>query len=237
MHSFIRGAAAGLALIAVGFGVASCGDDEPAERKAFMAFLQTYVLDKPGVHVPKPTDADIKAFGIYADHYNVILEFTGDAGLMGIGNETAQAIQAGTPRSLQEVVDRRHDLQALRESTAKLRGLLDKQLAIAEAARDALKQPDDLRAVFAAVFDRDVGDPARAFRTALPVVDEALESVLKIAAFVSAHPKAVTISGSTLQVNDPRLQAELNGLLSGATVKRQQVQEQQRQLRIVLTGS
>jgi hypothetical protein len=237
MHRFIRVTAVGLALVVVGFGVASCGDDEPAERKAFMSFLQTYVLNKPGVHVPTPTDADIKSFGIYADHYNVITKFTADPEMMAISSEMGKAVQAGAPRSLQEVVDRRQDVHVIRESMAKLRGALDQKFANAEAARDALKQPADLKAVFAAAFDRDVSDPARAFRNALPVVDEALDSVQKVAAFIVTHPKAVTISGSTVQVNDPKLRTEFNALLQGMNAKSQQLQDHQRRLRVVLTGS
>ncbi len=236
MHSFFRVALSALALVAA-LAVAGCGDNEPAERKAFMAFLQTRVLDKPGVHVPKPTDADIKSFGIYADHYKVITSFTADPEMMAISKQMAQAIQAGAPRSLQEVMTRQKDIQAIRESMAKLRGPLDQKFAAAEAARDALKQPPDLKAVFGAAFERDVGDPARAFRGALPIVDEALESVLKIAAYIEANRKAVTISGSNIQVSDARVQRELNTLLQGMNAKSQKLQEHQRRVRTVLSGS
>jgi hypothetical protein len=236
MHSFSRVAFASLALIAAGV-VASCGDNEPAERKAFIAFLQTNVLDKSGVHVPKPTDADLKSFGAYGGHYIVITNFTADPEMMAIGQQMAQAIQAGVPRSLQEVVNRQQDVQVVRESLAKLRNPLDQKFAAAEAARDALKQPPDLKAVFGAAFERDVGDPARAFRGTLPVVDDALEGVQKVAAFITLHRTAVTISGSTVQVNDPKIRAELDGLLKGLNAKGQQLQEHQRRLRIVLTGN
>jgi hypothetical protein len=236
MHSFVRVAFAGLALIAVS-GLASCGDNEPAERKAFIAFLQTYVLDKPGVHVPKPTDADLKSFGGYAEHYKVITNFTADPEMMAVGKQMADAIQAGAPRSLQEVLDRQQTVQTVRESLAKLRAPLDQKFAAAESARDALRQPPDLKTVFGAAFERDVGDPARAFRGALPAADEALESVQKIAAFINTHRNAVTISGSTVQVNDAKLRTELNSLLQGMNAKGKVLQEHQRQVRTVLTGS
>jgi hypothetical protein len=236
MHSFSRVALASLALIAAGV-VASCGDNEPAERKAFITFLQTNVLDKSGVHVPKPTDTDLKSFGAYGGHYTVITNFTADPEMMAIGQQMAQAIQAGVPRSLQEVVNRQQDVQVVRESLAKLRSPLDQKFAAAEAARDALKQPPDLKAVFGAAFERDVGDPARAFRGTLPVVDDALEGVQKVTAFITLHRTAVTISGSTVQVNDPKIRAELDGLLKGLNAKGQQLQEHQRRLRIVLTGN
>ena len=236
MHPFLRVAFAGLALVAVS-GLSGCGDNEPAERKAFMAFLQTYVLDKPGVHVPKPTDADLKSFGGYADHYKVITNFTADPEMMAIGKQMAEAIEAGAPRSLQEVLNRQQTVQVVRESLAKLRAPLDQKFAAAESARDALQQPPDLKAVFGAAFERDVGDPARAFRGALPAAEEALESVQKLAAFLNAHRNAVTISGSTVQVKDAKLQTELNALLQGLNAKGKQLQEHQRRVRTVLTGS
>ena len=237
MHPFFRVAGLCFALIVAGLSVASCGDNEPAERKAFMAFLQTFILDKPGVHVPKPTDADIKAFGAYGEQYTVITNFTADPEMMAIGQQMQQAIQAGAPRSLQEAVTRQQDVQTVRESLGKLRVPLDQKLAAAEAARDALKQPPDLKTVFGAAFERDVGDPARAFRSALPVVDDALDSVLKLAAYINAHRNAVTLSGSNIQANDPKVRVELNTLLQGVTTKGQQLQEHQRRLRVMLTGS
>jgi hypothetical protein len=236
MHPFFRPAFAGFALIVAGI-VASCGDTEPAERKAFIALLQTQVLDKPGVHLPKPTDAEIKSFGPYVKHYAVITNFAADPEMMAIGEQMARATQAGAPRSLPEVIARQQDVQTVREGLAKLRAPLDQKLAAAEAARDALSQPPDLKAVFAAAFDRDVGDPARAFRGAFPVADDALETVLKLGAYINAHPKEVTVSGANIQVNDPKLRTELNALLQGARAKGQQLQEHQQRLRVVLTGS
>jgi hypothetical protein len=236
MHSFFRVACTSLALVAAAI-VASCGDNEPAERKAFMAFLQTYVLDKPGVHLPKPTEADLKSFGPYAAHYAVITNFTADPEMMAIGQQMALATQAGAPRSLHEVMNRQQDVRTVWETLAKLRTPLEQKFSAAEAARDALNQPPDLKAVFGAAFERNVGEPARTMRGVLPAVDEALEGVLKLAAYVNAHPREVTISGAAIQVNDPKVRAELNALLQGVTAKSQQLQEHQRRLRLVLTGS
>ena len=45
-----------LAGLSVTFLLAGCGDDEPKQRKAFIEFLQTRIVDKPGVHVPRLND-------------------------------------------------------------------------------------------------------------------------------------------------------------------------------------
>ena len=59
----------------------------------------------------------------------------------------------------------------------------------------------------------------------------------KLTAFITTHGSAVKISGSAVQVNDPKLRAELNALLGAMNAKSQQLQEHQRRLRTVLTGS
>ena len=54
--------------------LAACGDKEPEQRAAFTQFLQTRIIDKPGVRVPQLT-AEEKSFGDYAAHYAVITDF------------------------------------------------------------------------------------------------------------------------------------------------------------------
>ena len=58
----------------LGLVLAGC-NDEPAERKAFITFLQTRIIDKPGLHVPHLTPEEEKSFGDYAKQYAVITDF------------------------------------------------------------------------------------------------------------------------------------------------------------------
>ena len=64
-----------LAALVAGFGLAACGDSEPTQRKAFMDFLQTRIIDKPGRHVPMRSAEETKSFGDYAKQYEIILGF------------------------------------------------------------------------------------------------------------------------------------------------------------------
>jgi hypothetical protein len=227
-------AVAGLALLCL--SISGCFDNEPAERKAFMEFLQVHVLDKPGVHVPKPTDAETKSFGQYAKHYMVITDFTADPEMIAITKDMAEAMQIGAPRSIKELMDRRQDVKTVGETMIRLRAAMDKKLADTEAARAALQQPADLKAIYSAAFDRDVGDPSRAFRNAFPVVEDAFVTIQKLVDFLEAHPGAVTFSGSTVQTSDAKVRAELNTILTAMNTKSQQLQDLQRRMRLVLTG-
>src|SRR5215208_463914 len=65
--------------VLLAIGLVACGDSEATQRKAFIEFLQTRIIGKPGVHVPKLTEQETAAFGAYAGHYAVIADF--NAGL------------------------------------------------------------------------------------------------------------------------------------------------------------
>src|SRR5271156_6900450 len=100
--------AACLLLLAV--FVAGC-DNEPAERKAFIEFLQTRIIDKPGLHVPHLTPEEAKSFGPYAQQYAVITDFN-DGLDRSVAKPMAEAIDRGAIHSLDEVVTRHADFVA-----------------------------------------------------------------------------------------------------------------------------
>jgi Protein of unknown function (DUF3053) len=62
------------ALVGFALSLAGCGE-EAAQRKAFIQFLQTRIIDKPGLHIPIMSDQDITNFGPYADQYRIMNGF------------------------------------------------------------------------------------------------------------------------------------------------------------------
>lgn len=94
---------------------------KPTQRKAFIGFLQTQIVDRPGVHVPVLNAADNKAFGNYTAHYAVITDFVGDADMTAMlkKNErgaAAAAIDAGAGRAA------RHDPPGRRRTRRRAQG-------------------------------------------------------------------------------------------------------------------
>ena len=223
--------AAGPALL-----LAGCGDDEAAQRKAFIAFLQTRILDKPGVHVPHPTADEAKSWGEYAKHYAVITGFN-DTLTERVSKPMQAVLQRGAVRSIAELLDRRADLQEMQRGMNELGAELDRQLAAAEAARAGLKQPPDLKAVFDAAFERDVAGPARTFKAVLPVVDSSLAAALDLANVLAQNRARIKIDGSQLQIADPVLQRDVQARLAAMNAKAQEVQAMQQRLRSLITGS
>jgi hypothetical protein len=225
--------AAALALLAL--VLAGC-NDEPAERKAFIAFLQTRIIDKPGLHVPHLTLEEEKSFGGYAKQYAIIADFN-DGLDKSVARPMADAINRGAIRSLDDVVTRRADFVAARDGIARLRGAVDKQLAAADAAHAALKQPDDLKPVFDKAYERDVTIPAKTFADIFPDLSQALTAVIDLGDFIEQHKDKVTINGPTIETTDPALKPQLQALLNALTAKNDAIVKAQEHLRLVMNGS
>jgi len=223
-----------LALFAL--ALAACGDSEATQRKAFMDFLQTRILDKQGLHVPQPTEEETKSFGPYAKDYAVITDFS--LGMdKSISAPMQQVMQKGVIRSIDEIQTRRADLIAAMEGMRALRAALDQQVAKADAAHQALNEPAELKAVFDKAYDRTVTQPAQTFKDIFPAADNAFQAARGMADFLDQHKDQVKISGGQLQVTDPKLVAELNKLLGVLNGNGQAIMEAQRKLQAFVNGS
>jgi soluble cytochrome b562 len=222
------------AVLVAAFGIAAC-DSEPAQRKAFIEFLQSRIVGKPGVHVPKPAAEQTATFGPYAKHYDVITEF--HAGLDQVVTKPLQHALQAAPRSLDQLGPKRQEIAEIRGGMASIRAALDKQLAAADAAHAALKQPDDLKPVYDAAYDRVVSQPAKAFAEIFPDVDEATKAILSLAEFLDRNGDKIKINGSMLQVADPSLQPQLQSLINALRAKQEAIQKAQQRLRSIVSGT
>lgn len=212
-----------------------CGDDEADQRKAFIQFLQTRIVNKPGVHVPHLTAEESKSFGDYARHYAVIADFNGNLDRL-VSKPLAQALHAAMPRSIEDAVGRRAELAAAGETLAKIRVALDQQLAAADAARAALKQPPDLKPVYDAAYDRDVTQPAKVFVEVFPETDAATKSVLALIDFIAEHRAQIKLQGSLIQTSDPGLQRPLQTLLEAVRTKEGAINDARRRFNALVNG-
>jgi hypothetical protein len=225
------------ALILLAIGLSACGDNEADQRKAFIAFLQTRIVDKSGVHIPRPTADEAKSFGSYAAHYSVITDFIDNPEMAGIGKTIEQVMQKVSIGTVQDFVDHRAEFKTVTDDMRKLRETIDSKQAKTDAARFALKQPDDLKAVYDKVFDRVVDAPVRGFNEVLPIVDEIATASLKLGDYIDANRSKVTMSGKSVGGKDAQTAKDLNVLLQAVTAKGPRFQDAQRRLRITLTGS
>ena len=228
-------ALAGIVLLAL--SAAACGDKEPEQRKAFIEFLQTRIVDKPGVRVPRLSDEEVKKFGPYAGHFNVMRGFTDNPEMTGIAKQMQEVTKRVSITSIQGLIDNRGALRSVKDDLGKLTVAMNRVLADTLKERDGLKQPDDLKAIYDKVFEKNVLAPARSFNEIVPMVVGIAEAGLKLADFIDANRGKVTMQGTMVSGKDAKTQRELDILVKNLAAQAPSFQDAQRRLRIVLLGS
>lgn len=236
MRTFIRRLGAIAVLVAFGFVLAACGNKEAEQRKAFVSFLQTRVLDKPGLRVPVPTGEEKASFGDYAQHYAVITDFN-EGMNKSVSQPMTQIMAKGALRSIADLSSRRDDLKAAKEGLTGLRTALDEQAARADAAHAKLKQPDDLKQVYDKAFDKTVTAPASVFKEVFPALDTVFDSALAIGDFLEKNKAKIQVVGTTVTVTDPAVQAELNKMLQQLNGQSAAINAAQQKMQAMVRGS
>lgn len=225
-------------LIVVGIAalvLVSCGPSETSQREAFIGFLQNDVLAKKGTRVPALTSEMRQNFGDYAAQYDIITQFH-ETMNAAVAKPMQEVMARATPGSIEEIVKRRGDIEAVRSGMAKMRDALEQATAAAGQARAALKQPNDLAPVYARAYDKLVTQPSAAFRDIFPVSDDATASVLALADLIDRNRSAIMLNGSMVEVSDPKLRASLQSLMDAMNAKRQSINAAIDKVRRVMNG-
>lgn len=236
MRNIFRRLGALSLLVAFGFALVACGNKEADQRKAFTTFLQTRVLDKPGIRVPTPSAEEKASFGDYAQHYAVITDFN-EGMNKSVGQPMTQLMAKGGLRSIGDLASRRDDIKAAKDALVGLRTALDQQTANADAAHAQLKQPDDLKQVYDKAYDKTVTLPSTTFKEVFPALDTVFDSALTIGTYIEQNKSKIQISGGTISVTDPAVQAELNKMLQRLNSQSTAINAAQQKLQTVVRGS
>ncbi|HZP79586.1 MAG TPA: DUF3053 family protein [Pseudolabrys sp.] len=223
--------AAALTVLAIGLG--GC-DDEPAQRRAFITFLQTRIIDKPGLHIPIMSDEDIKNLGPYADQYRIMNGF--HHRMNDAVSKDMQALQASQPRSIEELVARRAMLPVLQTAMTHMQSEIDKARAEADAAHNALHQPADLKVVYDTAYDHMVALPADTMRELAVSVQQDLPVLKELAAYLDEHRRAISYRDGVPMTNDAKVRGELEPLMRSAVAVAQRSEEGKRKLRKMSEG-
>jgi hypothetical protein len=237
MIAFNRRAAslAAIALFACGIALAACGDNEPERRKAFIEFLQTRVIDRPGLHIPIMSEKNLADFGDYARQYNILNGFHKQLDAT-VQKDLTSAIQIGAPKSLEQLRDQRALIPVLISGMGRMRAELDKAEADADAARKALQQPPDLKAVYDRAYERMVVIPAKVFRELMPLIDSMLPALDAFATYLDDNRNVIEIRGNQPTFKTAAARTRYAALAEQATKAAAMAEEGKRKLRQMATG-
>ena len=221
-----------LVLWMLGFAVllAGCGR-ELQQRQAFINFLQKEVIPRnSGILIP--TKAMRKKFGIYAAHYDVIVEYN-KAMLEKVGKplEKVQRDYQNAVKPEASVLERKEAIVKYLESLQSIEAALDKELATAESEIAALIQPSDLKAVYTQAVEKHVRIPATALKAMIPAIREMMDKNLALLDYIAANKGKVEIKDGMIQVDknkdkDRTMHIRLNEMREEIRKMTQAIQEQ-----------
>lgn len=198
--------------------LAGCGDKEPEERRAFIAFLNDKVLTVKGVGLPELSGAEKKAVGKYTEHYDLLTGFqkklSDEAGknanaLLALAEVKDFAALAKAEKSLKKASREAEKLQKL---VASLRKKTDK-------AKAELDMPDDLAVVYDPVYAKVVSLPAASSAIAFEAVHSAFAAILDLLDFIDRNSRDVEIDGGKINLRNAGLQDDLAAKMAAVREK------------------
>lgn len=192
--------------------LSGCFDKEGDQRKAFIDFLQHTVM-RSGERLPTLTADQKKQFGPFVSDYAI---------LYGFAHQMDQAIDNG----IRPVVDSVNHISApqdymtqrdmLRQANGAL-GVLSQQVQNAKAqadnARNELRQPDDLKAVFDNAWQKVVADPAAAFEPVIPAAQTLTQQLVLVGDFIQQQGDKVGFANGGIQFPTSQQASQYNSLI------------------------
>jgi chromosome condensin MukBEF ATPase and DNA-binding subunit MukB len=191
---FARWLAPVLALLVV-MQLTACGDKEPEQRKAFIDYIQNTVM-RSGAKIPTLSEDQKQKFGNYAGDYAILVGFSQQLSKSLDASLTPALDQINQIRTAQDYMSKRDTLQ---QSVGAL-NLLGQQIqsakSQADTARTALKQPDDLKAVYNQAYDKIVTGPANALMPVIPTTASFVQDLVQVGDFLRAQGNQVAFNNN-----------------------------------------
>lgn len=225
-----------LAVSVLTAGLAGCGDQEADQRKAFVSFLQTRIIDKTGLRVPRLTDQERAAFGPYAADYGVIVDFH-QAMNDSVSPKLTAAMSQGAVTSVGDLVSKRDALEAAKATLGQMSAALGDATAKADAAHRTLQRPAEVKTVYDAAYERLVTTPAATFKAIQPVADKTISDAIDLGRFIEQHRKEITIDGGLLQISDPATLEAVNARLRTLQNNQQAMSQAQAAMQKLVYGA
>ncbi|ANI30604.1 hypothetical protein PL78_12305 [Yersinia entomophaga] len=206
-----------LALFMV-FQLTACGDKEPEQRKAFIDYLQNTVM-RSGMKLPTLSEDQKQKFGNYAGDYAILVTFTQQLNKSIEAGFTPAVTQIDEIRVAQDYVNKRAALQ----QAAGTLNLLTQQIQTAkhqaDSAHAALKQPDDLKAVYNQVYDKLVTQPSATLIPAIPTVAAFVQDLVQVGDFLQQQGAQVTFNNGGVQFPTQAQAVQYNTMMTNLVAK------------------
>jgi hypothetical protein len=214
-----------LALLVLCASLASaCRKSEQEQRRAFIEFLEMNVLaaDANGLQM---SDETRKKVGSYGRHFDVITMYVrevGDINARLAGEQTR--IAAHGPVSMDRLGSERARIEQLVVVFSRSAQHLEAVRAKADAAKAALKQPEDVQIVFNRAYAKAAGNYAAASQILWTVQRDFYAEALRMGVFLERHKEKIQFKDKTVTIDEQALLLEYNALQKSLEEKSQKMQ-------------
>ncbi len=201
-----------LFFLVLSLSLAGCGEKEPAQRQAFIAFLTGNVLTQKGLELPELTAADEKAFGGYADAYALLTSFQ-----KAMAREGAKAGELLALTDIGDLAALARAEGSVRKAAGEARDLRKTVLALKEQsdrAKQKLDLPDDLAPVYNEAYAKVVALPAVASAETFGAAHAVFAAILDLLDFVEANSRDMEIVGKNINLKNIGLKEELQAKMA-----------------------
>jgi len=203
----------------------ACRQKEQEERKAFIAFLETDVIAAAGTDRARMSDAVRKKVGEYGRHFDVIAVHSKelrDINARLTGEKTRIAAHGSVP--MDKLGSERARIELIVAAFSRSMQHIDAAKARADAARAALKQPEDLRAAFDRAYEKEVSGYAAASQALYAAQKDFYVEALRMGAFIEKNRDKIQFRNKTVTIDEQALLHEYNALQKALQDKFQKMQ-------------
>lgn len=190
----------------------ACDDREIEQRTAFIDFLQNTVLHSDG-NLPELSENQRRSFGQYSNNYLILYRFS------QYFNKTVEQNVIPTFKTLslintpQDYLLFRNQLSQVSGNLQQLTLYLRNAKAQVEKNREALNQPEDLRVVYASVYDYVVTQPVEALLPLMPELRTLSQLVIRTGDLIESQRGRVSFNYNHIQFSDANQATRYNVLM------------------------
>ena len=202
----------------------ACRKSEKEQRKAFIEFLETNVLaaDANGLQM---SDETRKKVGSYGRHFDVIVMYAREVGDINARLAGEQArIAASGPVPMDKLGGERKRIEQLVVLLSRSIQHLETARKKADAAKAALKQPEDVQEVFNRAYAKEVGGYAAASQSLWAAQRDFYAEALRMGVFLERHKEKIQFRNKTVTIDEQALLLEYNALQKSLEEKSQKMQ-------------
>ncbi|WJV54079.1 DUF3053 domain-containing protein [Pectobacteriaceae bacterium CE90] len=198
----------------------ACGDKDKEQRQAFTAFLQS-IQPQEERQLPVLTEQQKQSFGHYVQDYAVLTTFNRQLQQVVAGSLKPMLEQVSHIRVPQDYISQRNNLRQLIGALNLLGQQSLNAKTQADNARQALKQPEDLKLVYDKLYNRVVVKPATAMISIVPDSVSFIQSLIKVGDYLQSQGNQVVFNDSNVQFHTQQQVDQYNGMMSDLATQQQ----------------